>query len=443
MDFELTDDQVVAPGGHARRSSTAASRSTSCATSKPPARLDRERWHELGETGVFSLRAPRGRRRARARHLRGGARVRGARARARARPARRHPPRRAARSTAPPTGEPIVGLFEPAEPVQRDRAPRRSRRAARARRRRRSTASTRRRSPRPRSRRPLDALTPLWRRRRRAPRRRARSPTPRPRDACRLVGMVLTARAPARPRAARHRARDRVRQGARAVRPGRSARSRRSSTSAPTCSCGPRSRAPRCTPPRSRSTAGATTIRPGRRRSAKVMAGDAALANGKTCIQVHGGIGFTWEVDAQRFWKRAVRARHALRQQRRARRGRRRAALTRREETTDGDLRRTGRHRHRRRAVASGARTALAFAAEGRQGRRQRPRCVARRVTRTDESPGAEVVARDPGRRRRGDRQRRRRQRLGRRRSPGRAGDRRRSAASTPSCATRASCATG
>src|SRR4051812_14921657 len=39
---------------------------------------------------------------------------------------------------------------------------------------------------------------------------------------------------------------------------------------------------------------------------AKVMAGDAAIANGKSGIQVHGGIGFTWEVDAQRFWKRAV-----------------------------------------------------------------------------------------------------------------------------------------
>ncbi len=40
--------------------------------------------------------------------------------------------------------------------------------------------------------------------------------------------------------------------------------------------------------------------------AAKIMAGDAAIANGKTGIQVHGGIGFTWEVDAQRFWKRAV-----------------------------------------------------------------------------------------------------------------------------------------
>ncbi len=38
---------------------------------------------------------------------------------------------------------------------------------------------------------------------------------------------------------------------------------------------------------------------------AKAMAGDAAIANGKAGIQVHGGVGFTWEVDAQRFWKRA------------------------------------------------------------------------------------------------------------------------------------------
>jgi len=39
---------------------------------------------------------------------------------------------------------------------------------------------------------------------------------------------------------------------------------------------------------------------------AKILAGDAAIANGKSGIQVHGGIGFTWEVDAQRFWKRAT-----------------------------------------------------------------------------------------------------------------------------------------
>ncbi len=40
-------------------------------------------------------------------------------------------------------------------------------------------------------------------------------------------------------------------------------------------------------------------------RMAKLLAGDSALFCGKTCIQVHGGMGFTWEVDAQRFWKRA------------------------------------------------------------------------------------------------------------------------------------------
>ena len=40
--------------------------------------------------------------------------------------------------------------------------------------------------------------------------------------------------------------------------------------------------------------------------AAKILAGDAAIANGKAGIQVHGGIGFTWEVDAQRFWKRAT-----------------------------------------------------------------------------------------------------------------------------------------
>lgn len=39
---------------------------------------------------------------------------------------------------------------------------------------------------------------------------------------------------------------------------------------------------------------------------AKLMAGEAALFCGKTGIQVHGGMGFTWEVHAQRFWKRAV-----------------------------------------------------------------------------------------------------------------------------------------
>jgi alkylation response protein AidB-like acyl-CoA dehydrogenase len=39
--------------------------------------------------------------------------------------------------------------------------------------------------------------------------------------------------------------------------------------------------------------------------SAKVVATDAALANAKACIQVHGGMGFTWEVDAHLYLKRA------------------------------------------------------------------------------------------------------------------------------------------
>lgn len=40
--------------------------------------------------------------------------------------------------------------------------------------------------------------------------------------------------------------------------------------------------------------------------TAKVVAGEAAIANGRAGIQVHGGMGFTWEVHAQRYWKRAV-----------------------------------------------------------------------------------------------------------------------------------------
>lgn len=37
----------------------------------------------------------------------------------------------------------------------------------------------------------------------------------------------------------------------------------------------------------------------------RVLAGRAATENGKTCVQVHGGMGFTWEVDAHLFLKRA------------------------------------------------------------------------------------------------------------------------------------------
>lgn len=39
---------------------------------------------------------------------------------------------------------------------------------------------------------------------------------------------------------------------------------------------------------------------------AKLLAGQAAISNGKACIQVHGGMGFTWEVDAHLYLKRAL-----------------------------------------------------------------------------------------------------------------------------------------
>ncbi len=39
--------------------------------------------------------------------------------------------------------------------------------------------------------------------------------------------------------------------------------------------------------------------------AAKITAGEAAVKNGKAAIQVHGGMGFTWEVDAHLYLKRA------------------------------------------------------------------------------------------------------------------------------------------
>ena len=39
--------------------------------------------------------------------------------------------------------------------------------------------------------------------------------------------------------------------------------------------------------------------------SAKVLAGDAAILNARTAFQVHGGMGFTWEVDVHLYLKRA------------------------------------------------------------------------------------------------------------------------------------------
>lgn len=38
----------------------------------------------------------------------------------------------------------------------------------------------------------------------------------------------------------------------------------------------------------------------------KLLASEAAVANAKSCIQVHGGMGFTWEVDAHLYLKRAA-----------------------------------------------------------------------------------------------------------------------------------------
>ncbi|GMU79806.1 MAG: acyl-CoA dehydrogenase [Acidimicrobiia bacterium] len=40
-------------------------------------------------------------------------------------------------------------------------------------------------------------------------------------------------------------------------------------------------------------------------RGAKLLAGEAALKNAKTSLQVHGGMGFTWEVDVHLYLKRA------------------------------------------------------------------------------------------------------------------------------------------
>ncbi|MGA8547708.1 MAG: acyl-CoA dehydrogenase family protein [Mycobacterium sp.] len=39
--------------------------------------------------------------------------------------------------------------------------------------------------------------------------------------------------------------------------------------------------------------------------SAKVVAGESAIRNSETCIQIHGGIGFSWELSAHLFLKRA------------------------------------------------------------------------------------------------------------------------------------------
>ncbi|MHB8511608.1 MAG: acyl-CoA dehydrogenase family protein [Actinomycetota bacterium] len=40
--------------------------------------------------------------------------------------------------------------------------------------------------------------------------------------------------------------------------------------------------------------------------AAKLLANEAALTNSKACVQVHGGMGFTWEVDVHLYVKRAA-----------------------------------------------------------------------------------------------------------------------------------------
>jgi alkylation response protein AidB-like acyl-CoA dehydrogenase len=40
--------------------------------------------------------------------------------------------------------------------------------------------------------------------------------------------------------------------------------------------------------------------------AAKLLATEAAVVNGKTCIQVYGGMGFTWEATPHLYLKRAM-----------------------------------------------------------------------------------------------------------------------------------------
>ena len=98
----------------------------------------------------------------------------------------------------------------------------------------------------------------------------------------------------------------------------RSAASRRSSTCAPTCWCGrggpgrrPRRRLPGR---RARRRGGRRRRRPAARPAscssapsagAKLLADEAAITNARAAIQVHGGMGFTWEVPLHLHLKRS------------------------------------------------------------------------------------------------------------------------------------------
>ena len=106
--------------------------------------------------------------------------------------------------------------------------------------------------------------------------------------------------------------RGRLRQGARAVRPADRVRSRRSSTSAPTCS----RRSESATAVAWDAAARVRRRRPTQLAIAAAVAGavalDAAVDTAKDCIQVLGGIGFTWEHDAHLYLRRATVAAQLL-----------------------------------------------------------------------------------------------------------------------------------
>ena len=197
----------------------------------------------------------------------------------------------------------ITGLVDRTPSPIVDRASRHARRRCRARRARRAQRRRRARSSAEPSPWPLDPLTPVTKvacaaRRRHDQRRRGRRSA--------RAGADAHGRAATRPGRSVHRARRRVREGARAVRPPDRLVPGDQAPAAPTCSCAPRSRGRRV-------RAGARPRRRTSRRDAdhaaghgaKVVAGDAAIANGKAATQVFGGMGFTWEVDVHLYLKRA------------------------------------------------------------------------------------------------------------------------------------------
>ena len=306
MDFELTDDQVVAAGGDPcvlRRPVPTRRRAQHRARG---GRLDRELWHELGDTGVFSLRVPEDD---------GGLGLGVAEAvlvfeelgRALV-PGPLVATELAARiSPEAAAGHVVVGLLDRSDELRDELVV----------------------MEHPAdldallvldgdgvhlvdpdvidgvdAERPLDALTPI---------RLVTSAVPDgelvgdPEAAASLrrEGLVLTSGLQLGIAAAHHGAGDRVRQGARAVRPadrfvpgGEAPRRRHARALRSRARCGVRGRVHARRPEQRRPRRAAA--------AAKVVAGDAALANAKACIQVHGGIGYTWELDVQRYWKRAT-----------------------------------------------------------------------------------------------------------------------------------------